>query len=80
MSDRARWKREDVIRWIERRLDVYVQFARALKDVYTLAVKLVAAGLPQTGGAPGDSRRSEMLALLDHAEEERTRASRAEAR
>lgn len=37
LADRSRWRRNQTVRWDERRLDAYVEFARALKEAHTIA-------------------------------------------
>ncbi|RIV41599.1 hypothetical protein [Micromonospora radicis] len=41
LADRARWRRRQTVRWDERRLDAYAEFARVLKEVHTIASRLI---------------------------------------
>ncbi|PZG07305.1 hypothetical protein C1I95_31205 [Micromonospora craterilacus] len=41
LADRSRWRRRQTVRWDERRLDAYAEFARALKEVHTIASRLI---------------------------------------
>ncbi|MBX7267500.1 hypothetical protein KIF24_16670 [Micromonospora sp. Llam7] len=41
LADRSRWRRSQTVRWDERRLDAYAEFARALKEVHTIASRLI---------------------------------------
>ncbi|MDG4797194.1 hypothetical protein [Micromonospora sp. WMMD1082] len=41
LADRSRWRRNQTVRWDERRLDAYAEFARALKEVHTIAGRLI---------------------------------------
>jgi hypothetical protein len=40
VSDRARWKRDHTVRWDERRLEAYADYARAIKEMYTAALHM----------------------------------------
>ncbi|GIJ23046.1 hypothetical protein [Micromonospora lutea] len=40
LADRSRWRRNQTVRWDERRLDAYAEFARALKEAHTIASRL----------------------------------------
>ena len=57
LADRARWRRRQGVRWDERRLDAYAEFARALKEVHTIASRLIGGYLD----------REQELALLTEA-------------
>jgi hypothetical protein len=89
INDRARWRRGQQVRWDERRLTAYVDFAQAVKDVYYVAGQLSAervpmillphidpdAGLRELGEAEGRrSRAWETLLLLG--DEDSVRAAR----
>ncbi|PZF84906.1 hypothetical protein [Micromonospora endophytica] len=41
LTDRSRWRRHQTVRWDERRLDAYAEFARALKEVHTIASRMI---------------------------------------
>ncbi|MBQ1024711.1 hypothetical protein [Micromonospora sp. C95] len=45
LADRSRWRRNQTVRWDERRLDAYVEFARALKETHTIASRLTGGHL-----------------------------------
>ncbi|GIJ79195.1 hypothetical protein SAMN05443287_102533 [Micromonospora phaseoli] len=45
LTDRSRWRRSQTVRWDERRLDAYAEFARALKEVQTIASRLIGGHL-----------------------------------
>ncbi|MEU5553009.1 hypothetical protein ABZ738_24845 [Micromonospora sp. NPDC047793] len=53
LADRSRWRRTQTVRWDERRLDAYAEFARALKEVHATAGRL----LPGRKGPPVDRER-----------------------
>lgn len=42
-GERARWRRTQQARWVERRLDAYQQYGYAVKRMTTLAMRLAAA-------------------------------------
>jgi hypothetical protein len=72
IGDRSRWRRTQSVRWDERRLTSYMDFAKAIKDVHQLTFRLVAARLPQTGAIPIDP--AEGLELLTQAKLAHTKA------
>ncbi|MFV2102973.1 hypothetical protein [Micromonospora sp. LOL_024] len=41
LTDRSRWRRSQTVRWDERRLDAYAEFARVLKEVHTIASRMI---------------------------------------
>jgi hypothetical protein len=41
-SERARWRRSQLVRWDDKRLAVYAEYAHALKKVISIAVRLAA--------------------------------------
>jgi len=48
LIDRARWQREEALRWDEKRLDCYGEFATAIKQFIAIATRLCAGlGLPE---------------------------------
>ncbi|MGW0505976.1 hypothetical protein [Micromonospora sp. NPDC003241] len=53
LADRSRWRRTQTVRWDERRLDAYAEFARALKEVHATSGRL----LPGWRGVPVDRER-----------------------
>jgi hypothetical protein len=40
VADRARWTRSQSVRWDERRLEAYADYARALKEIHGLALRM----------------------------------------
>ncbi|MEA5359154.1 hypothetical protein VA596_06360 [Amycolatopsis sp., V23-08] len=69
-AERARWRRAQSVRWDERRLAAYAEYAFAVKKVSTLAVRIAAhRGIhPDIDGLSPE----EGMPLLAAAEEERT--------
>jgi len=49
-ADRVRWKRGQAVRWDERRVDVYAEYARAIKRIHMRQagqhIRAPAAALP----------------------------------
>jgi hypothetical protein len=43
VTDRLRWRREQAVRWDQRRLDAYVAFAATLKEIHAVASRLAGA-------------------------------------
>jgi hypothetical protein len=72
VTERARWSRAKSVRWDERRLDAYAEYARALKSVSLLAMRLYAATDPTWPSTPLD--RETGLPLLVEAQAERSKA------
>jgi hypothetical protein len=72
IGDRARWRRNQSVRWDERRLTAYMEFAKALKDVHQLTFRLAAPRLPQVRAIPIDPE--EGLELLTRAKVSHTKA------
>ncbi len=71
MTERVRWRRQQAVRWDERRLAAYADYARAVKDIVTLTHRLAAhKGL--TGDAKPLAPTEENLAVLQDAEEQRS--------
>ncbi|WP_243709553.1 hypothetical protein [Micromonospora sp. 15K316] len=50
IADRTRWKRSQSVRWDDRRLDAYVDFAQVLKEIHAIAVRMLANTRPDSGG------------------------------
>lgn len=46
VSDRVRWYRTQSVRWDEHRLKAYMDYARAIKEMHSLAFRLTAARRP----------------------------------
>ncbi|MFI6161502.1 hypothetical protein ACIA59_16335 [Micromonospora haikouensis] len=70
MQERSRWRRLQAVRWDERRIAAYTEYAHAIKKVISIAVRLAAA----RGVHRDDSwfRAEGTEAELIEAEEERT--------
>jgi hypothetical protein len=43
LADRTRWKRSQSVRWDERRLEAYAEFARVVKEVHAVALRMLAS-------------------------------------
>ncbi|GIJ52117.1 hypothetical protein Val02_90030 [Virgisporangium aliadipatigenens] len=70
VAERSRWSRAQSVRWDDRRVEAYAEYARALKEVSIVTLRLRAAtGAPD----PGPDRQAG-LALLAEAEAERSKA------
>jgi hypothetical protein len=52
LTDRLRWRREQVVRWDQRRLEAYTAFAATLKEITTLGFRLAAHNDPHTRSIP----------------------------
>jgi hypothetical protein len=72
VADRARWRRGQTVRWDERRLQAYVEYANALKEVHSYALRLVDSRTP--GPGLSDVERNDVLARLVEADLRRTKA------
>lgn len=72
LRDRAQWTRAQSVRWDERRIDAYAQYARALKDVHQISLRLVAPDRPESRATPID--REAGLTMLAQAYSEQTKA------
>jgi hypothetical protein len=72
VTDRARWKREQAVRWDTRRLDAYAEYARAIKEIHALTLRLIAPSTPSITADPID--RDAGLEALTQAEFYRTKA------
>ncbi|MCG5437406.1 hypothetical protein [Micromonospora foliorum] len=70
LADRARWRRSQSVRWDERRLDAYVDYAHALKESHAVALRLTADHRPESRSHPID--RDEGLVRLAEADARRT--------
>ncbi|MGC4878369.1 hypothetical protein ACLQ26_19185 [Micromonospora sp. DT43] len=70
LADRARWRRNQSVRWDERRLDAYVEFAHALKESHAVALRMTADLRPGSYSHPID--RDEGLARLAESDARRT--------
>ncbi|WP_433111751.1 hypothetical protein [Micromonospora sp. CA-246542] len=70
LADRARWRRSQNVRWDERRLDAYVDYAHALKESYAVALRMTAHLRPGSHSHPID--RDEGLVRLAESDARRT--------
>lgn len=71
LTDMARWKRDQSVRWDERRLDAYVEYSRAIKEIHALALGLTAARMSANLAQP--ISRDAGLEMLTQAEDHRTK-------
>jgi hypothetical protein len=70
VADRSRWKREKAARWDERRLDAYAEYAKAVKEIHKLTLRLTAARVSFVWADPID--RDSGLQILAQADAHRT--------
>ncbi|WP_435205754.1 hypothetical protein [Micromonospora sp. bgisy143] len=70
LADRQRWRRSQSVRWDERRLDAYVEFAHALKESHAVALRMTAHLRPASHSHP--INREEGLARLAESDARRT--------
>ncbi|WP_406079840.1 hypothetical protein [Micromonospora sp. NBC_00858] len=70
LADRARWRRSQSIRWDERRLDAYVEYAHAIKESHAVALRMTADHRPGSHSHPID--REDGLTRLAEADARRT--------
>ncbi|MBQ1034805.1 hypothetical protein [Micromonospora sp. C81] len=70
LADRARWRRSQSVRWDERRLDAYVDYAHALKESHAVALRMTADLRPGSHSHPID--REDGLARLATSDARRT--------
>lgn len=70
LADRARWRRSQSIRWDERRLDAYVDYAHALKESHAVALRMTADLRPGSHSHP--IGREDGLARLATSDARRT--------
>jgi hypothetical protein len=72
LTDRARWRRDQTIRWDTRRLDAYVAYAATVKEIHTLTFRISAPRRRSSNSRPID--REQGLELLAEANVQRTKA------
>ncbi|GIF68327.1 hypothetical protein Ais01nite_63620 [Asanoa ishikariensis] len=72
LTDRSRWRRTVSVRWDERRLDAYVAYASAVKEIHALLFRITADDRP--GSLSHRIDRDAGLALLAEADAARTKA------
>ncbi|MEH1124675.1 hypothetical protein [Micromonospora sp. CPCC 206061] len=68
VSDRAKWTRAQAVRWDERRVDAYATFARAVKEMHLVAMRLTRSSPTETAEREAD------LHVLDEADNECSKA------
>ncbi|MFG1779765.1 hypothetical protein ACGFIR_27050 [Micromonospora sp. NPDC049051] len=72
LADRTRWKRNQSVRWDDRRLDAYVEFARVIKEIHAVANRMLVDERPHSRGHRMD--REEGLTRLADADVRHTLA------
>jgi hypothetical protein len=70
VTDKNRWNREQAVRWDERRLNAYADYAAAIKKIHVLALRLSANRMSVNLAQP--ISRDIGLPLLEEAESHRT--------
>jgi hypothetical protein len=71
-TERARWSRDQAVRWDARRLDAYVTYAATVKEIHSIALRIAAPYRPHSQAWPID--RGQGLELLAEANAQRTKA------
>ena len=71
-ADRARWKRGQAVRWDERRVDAYAEYAKAIKRIHITALRIVRPDRADNLTKP--IARETALEMLTQAEARRTEA------
>ncbi len=72
LTDRTRWRRTLSVRWDERRLDAYVEYGSAVKEIHALLFRITAEDRP--GSLAHRIDRDAGLASLAEADAARTKA------
>src|SRR5690242_12940490 len=75
LTDRARWKRDQAIRWDTRRLDAYVTYAASVKEIHALALRVSAPHRLHSKSRP--LAREQGLEMFAEANARRTKAGEA---
>jgi hypothetical protein len=70
-ADRVRWKRGQTVRWDERRVDAYAEYARAIKRIHMTTLRMVSSRLTDRAEK---INREDGLAMLAQADAHRTEA------
>jgi len=70
-ADRGRWTRGMTVRWDERRLAAYIEYASTLKDIISVLMRMTAENRPESLSRPMD--REAGHAALAESESRRTR-------
>lgn len=68
LAERARWKRDQAVRWDERRIDAYAEYAKAIKRIHMTALGMVSSHRAE------QLNRDDELAMLSQADAHRTEA------
>jgi hypothetical protein len=71
-TDKARWRRDQAVRWDTRRLDAYVALAAIVKEIHAVALRVSAPHRRYSKSRPID--REQAIELLDEANARRTKA------
>jgi hypothetical protein len=71
-ADRSRWTRGMAVRWDERRLAAYIEYASALKDIAAVLMRMTAKSRPGALSRPMDQESG--VAALTDLEARRTKA------
>jgi hypothetical protein len=71
IADRNRWQRQQAARWDERRLQAYVDFANAVKEVHTYGLRIAERDNPGSGHRVD---REDALGKMEDADIRRTKA------
>jgi hypothetical protein len=72
IGDRNRWRRQLMARWDERRLQAYVEFANAVKEIHTYGLRIV--DLDNPNASRHRINREEALVKMEDADVRRTKA------
>lgn len=72
LTDRARWRRDQAVRWDTRRLDAYVAYATLIKEIHLVALRVSAPYRRYSKSPPID--RAQGLELFAEANARRTKA------
>ena len=64
-TDKARWRRDQAVRWDTRRLDAYVALAAIVKEIHAVALRVSAPDRRYSKSRPID--REQAMGLLDEA-------------
>jgi hypothetical protein len=70
-TDRTRWRREQATKWDAKRLDAYGRYALAIKEIHSLALRIIAQNHPRISAQPIDETTG--LKMLAKADMNRTR-------
>jgi len=66
LTERSRWRRSQAVRWDEKRLAVYADYANSVKRLFQIAMRIAAhRGLPVTGEPLTPEAGKEVLAQAE---------------